>query len=906
MNSSTRFVGRALEMGRVGGLLDEVRAGHAAGVLIGGPAGVGKTRLLAEAARTAESREMTVASSACLPLTAALPFDAVVELLRQLRIPVRMPTGGSQHELFGQVISRFEVLAARDPLLLCVDDLQWSDAGTLELIHYCLARLRDLPIGWVLTARPGRGAELLAHRLDRAGLVDRIELGPLSSSETRVLAEELLGVDQVNEELVDVLLERAGGNPLLCEQLLQGLPVVGLEPGGEILPVLAELVPQGVIDAVAERVDRLSPVLREALGWAAVLPIPFTFLDLELVGGPEAAGSPEALAEAGFLISDRRSGWSFVHSVVRDAVYHALPEAERVRRHGIVADTLAEGPLERRAPQLAKAGRSDEAARAYLDLARAALDRGQGEDATRLYDQARELGVQAHDARLEHAALGGRVLGLLRSDLVDEARQEADEVRGLLRHSSGDGERLAFLVAYASALDNDAVDRLGAQAVLSEAEPLIGRAEGAALAEALTVRAMVLWKSENPASALRDAEQAAQLAGSIGSQALEVRADHALGVAVGITRSAQAAISVLEEVVGRARAAGMSAEEARLRLNLGYFFELVGDIEGQEAHTRRGLEIEGAPVALITLLHQNLGSARQDLGDLDGALAHTLAGQRLAARASQQIQARIAIALALVHAYRGELAAARRLLEEHSRRYSGMWDARAALTWGLLLEAEDSLAEALASFQRAAAASDDPVSVWGLAGVARTAVAIGEVAVAREGLTQLGQLAARWPFSHWHCAASRAWLAAAEGRTADAIADFDAAADACTEALPATRLRLQAARLAHDRERVTAVIGEFEHMGARREADRGRAMARELGIRPGRRHTRTGLLSDREQEVAQLVAAGRTNAEIGAALYISTRTVERHVGNILAKLGFRSRVQIAAEAAAGRLPGTRP
>jgi DNA-binding NarL/FixJ family response regulator len=74
-------------------------------------------------------------------------------------------------------------------------------------------------------------------------------------------------------------------------------------------------------------------------------------------------------------------------------------------------------------------------------------------------------------------------------------------------------------------------------------------------------------------------------------------------------------------------------------------------------------------------------------------------------------------------------------------------------------------------------------------------------------------------------------------------------------------------------------------------------------MRPGRHRRRGGVLTAREEEIAQLVAAGQTNPEIAAELYLSPRTVERHIGNILTKLGYRSRVQIAAEAAAGRLPG---
>jgi DNA-binding CsgD family transcriptional regulator len=91
-------------------------------------------------------------------------------------------------------------------------------------------------------------------------------------------------------------------------------------------------------------------------------------------------------------------------------------------------------------------------------------------------------------------------------------------------------------------------------------------------------------------------------------------------------------------------------------------------------------------------------------------------------------------------------------------------------------------------------------------------------------------------------------------------------------------------------------------MSAARAVDRASATARKLGIRPRRRGTSKDVLSVREQQVAHLVASGRTNSEIAATLYLSPRTVERHVGNILTKLRLRSRVQIAAEAAAGKLP----
>ena len=370
MPSSERLVGRAVELARLVGLVEEVRRGRAQGLLVVGAAGIGKTRLLAEAVQLATAQGVRAGSCACLPLTASLPFDAVLGLLRGFGEPIRLPAEGSSREVFGDVVARLEGLASAGPVLLCVDDLQWSDSATLELVHYCLARLTDLPIGWVLAARPDAEAGLLGHRLERAGLVDRIELKPLTLSETRVLTELIRGPRRVGDELTEVLFQRTNGNPLLCEQLLRSLPAEDPAAGGNWSSALGQLVPEGVIVATRERADQLTPALRQALEWATVLPAPFSSQELEVVAGRDAGDAPEALARAGFLATDGSGLWSFVHAIVRDAVYREIPERDRVRRHRRVADILAGGPVQRLAPQLVSAQQWHLAAGAYLRLGR--------------------------------------------------------------------------------------------------------------------------------------------------------------------------------------------------------------------------------------------------------------------------------------------------------------------------------------------------------------------------------------------------------------------------------------------------------------------------------------------------------------------------------------------------------
>ncbi|MGH2886849.1 MAG: AAA family ATPase, partial [Solirubrobacteraceae bacterium] len=274
MRGSSVLIGRASELGALNAMVEEARGGRARGLLVRGAPGVGKTRLLREAAAGASGRGIRVAQSGCLPLTTPLPFDAVLGLLRSLGEPLSAVVTESPRELFGVVVDRLERATVEGPLLLCLDDLQWSDGGTIDLVHYCLERLTDLPIAWLLAARPAAAVERLAHRLVRAGVLGHLELESLAPGDVRRLAGEILGDDRVSERLATVLYARTGGNPFLCEELLRALgdaaaPEDWSSRGtGEI----DRLVPGSVTESIEERVLRLRASARAALGWAAVLP----------------------------------------------------------------------------------------------------------------------------------------------------------------------------------------------------------------------------------------------------------------------------------------------------------------------------------------------------------------------------------------------------------------------------------------------------------------------------------------------------------------------------------------------------------------------------------------------------------------------------------------------------------
>ncbi len=906
MSATGVFVDRTAELARIADLLERAQEGRAGGLFLLGEPGVGKSRLLHEATRLAIERGVRVARASCLPLTTPLPLDPLTQLLRSIGESVGATVNGPSAERFWTIIERLEQTSVLGPVLLCLDDVQWSDTATMDLVHYCLARLSDLPLVWLLAARSSRSQSRLVHRLGRGGPLERVDLGPLSASETQQLAEALLGRSRVSEQTVELVYQRTGGNAFLCVELLRSLFRDDGDGGAKADPPggVEALVPASVRDAIDDRADRLPPTAREALDWAAILPAAFSFEELAAVAGPAAAAAPEELADAGFLVTDNDGRWSFAHSLIRDAVYQRMPKPERTWRHAVVADSFLDGPHERLAPQLEHAGRWKAAAVVYLALADSALTSGLGEDAAALYERSEKLAARDGDELLRRRASAGRVLARVHMGDIEEAHRAAAELRSELRANAGPEERLSFLSRFATALMivHGVFDVEGARDALEEAEPLIEQAHGGALADVLATRAWVLLRTGEATRALADAELAAELVEAEGDPALEARVLNALGVAVGIARSAVEGSAILERAAARAQEAGLSAEAGRAFLNLSILAADAGDTSEQEAQIRKGLAIEGLPASFTALLTSSLGDLEANRGRLDAALAHQLAALRLALRTGPHTRSRVACALAFVHVWRGELAAARRLLQAFELCPGSATDNRVTELWGLL-EEEGGAAEKALSHYLSGRGLDDPAKARCELGVVRTSVALGDGGRARMAAADLDRLGGRWPDCEWTREEARGWLAVVEGRTAEAAAAFLGASFQSPRAFDAARLRFEAARLADHRETLNAAIDEFDQMGAIHAGARARAAARGLGMRPTRRSPPAGALSAREHEIAQLVAVGRTNSEIAAALYLSRRTVERHVSNILAKLGYRSRVQIATDAAAGRLPG---
>src|SRR3954447_9655443 len=179
--------GRDAELAAIGAQLDRVRSGAGAVVLVEGEPGMGKTRLLAEAARVARRLAFRVGAGAAepaggvgelAPLMSAL-FDGPHPLLQRSGLRELHSLPEQRHWLLHDLQAMLERAALDGPLLISLDDLQWADSGTAAALRALPVRLADLPVAWIVAFRPGQGSAQLRsaiEHLDQSG-AERIVLG---------------------------------------------------------------------------------------------------------------------------------------------------------------------------------------------------------------------------------------------------------------------------------------------------------------------------------------------------------------------------------------------------------------------------------------------------------------------------------------------------------------------------------------------------------------------------------------------------------------------------------------------------------------------------------------------------------------------------------------------------------
>ena len=444
-----RLRSRQPQVDTLRGRLDELRAGHGSVVIVTGPAGVGKTTLLAEAVRLAADSGIVTLWGGGDPAAGAVPLGPILEALVSADQPPLDPA--RLHELSQSPDQRFWLLreiqealeqaARRAPLLVVVDDLQWADPATPGALVSLSRRLSTHQIGWLLATRPGEqpdAAQDAVARLESAG-ASEIRLGPLDETAVAQIARELLGGEP--DTALREVLGRVDGQPFLLTELLRGLTAEHLVTvdGGTARLDAGVRLPRRLVDSVVGQLARLTPPARDAVEMASVLGRSFSLDELAgLLGRPplDLRGEIREAIAAG-LLSEDGNRLGFRHDLVREAVDASLPKAVRrsMRRiavevmlqHGATAadvaclvmdvaepgDVASAGLLRRAAAQI---GRMSPAV--AVPLSRRALDlipRG-GPERGEAVVQAIDLLVQAG-----RAAEAAKLLTASESDLADSA-----------------------------------------------------------------------------------------------------------------------------------------------------------------------------------------------------------------------------------------------------------------------------------------------------------------------------------------------------------------------------------------------------------------------------------------------------------------------------------------------------
>jgi DNA-binding CsgD family transcriptional regulator/tetratricopeptide (TPR) repeat protein len=990
--SSSRLIGRALELAELEAALADAADERPSIVFLAGESGVGKSRLLAELERRATEGGALVLTGDCVDLgESELPYVPLVAALRPLARsgdpaltePVRAavapllpglvaaapeedsnfarsspetPPGDdratlpTQARLFEGLLSLLNALGEERPVLLLIEDMHWADRSTRAALAFLA---RSLVAERVLVVASYRPDELhrrhplrpLLAEVERNERARRITLQPLTRDELADQLTDILGA-RPEPDLLERLWTRSGGNPLYCEELL----AAGLDGRGA--------APDTLRDALMLRVEGLSEPAQEILRLVAVGQRTDHSL-LAQTSGLDERTLRDALREAvdsHILVADDDGRHRFRHALLREVVEDDLLPGERAALHLTLARALEQ--------------RVDEQASAVLTAAVAHHFAAAGEQPAAL-----EWSVHAATAA-ERVYAHGEARALLERalelwDRVPDAEQRAGEDHVGLLWRAGQA---------AQALGHPSRQLALYETALAELDPATDPHRASKMLEGI---ARAQRSVNRPKSSIETLERALELVEGADGKAGEARARLLAGLARGrmldgrFGDSVEAARSALDATI----AAGMRWAEGHARNTLGFSLAMTGEVEAGAEQLREAIRIarerddlpdlSDAYVNYSDMLHilgrsdearQVALEGREAIGDrrpiatmwLDCQLAEFAydtgdwaeSEKRLPnAQRWTGVHTRVNIGLRRAHLLlgRGDHDAARNVLAELGelaaessepqfvgpvailtaelrRREGNLEKARAAIDHGL----------DLMEFCTDDAARVSAVAAWGVsveADAAQRARDLGdgeaETAAVRRVDDLLSRVAAAAirtrPIECALLLSARAEAGRAGGRPDPSA--FARAAKAYLDVgrpEPAAVMRWREAEAhvaAGDREAATEAACAAEETAVRLGAGWLRGEVEGLAARarlviaaeppdeePAEPEDDDGFgLTSRERQVLALVAAGATNREIGAQLYMAEKTASVHVSRILSKLNVRSRTEAAAVAYRHRL-----
>jgi DNA-binding CsgD family transcriptional regulator len=871
-------------------------------LVLEGEAGIGKSTLWLEGVDIARARGLRVLVSRPAEAERALAHvglgdlleDVLDDALPALAAPRRRALGIAMlrdDASGGPVDHRAVALAVHDvlqqlgedePVVVAVDDVQWLDASSSAALSFALRRLPASHVLVLLARRPADGSH--PSRLEDAlptGRVRRVPVGPLSVGALHRLLGDRLGTSFARQTSLRIR-EQSGGNPFFAIELAGAL-------SRDLGPLDPLPVPKTLEALLGARLAGLPGSTLEALAFAAALgTLPESLLERAGIDGHVLQPAVDA------YVIDRTDGTiRFTHPLLASVLYRDLGDGRR-RVHASIA-RLSDDPLVRaRHLALSKDGPDADVATVLDEAANRAFEHGAVAASAELVEHALRL-TPADDS----TARSRRTLAAARAHHVagewTRARAMATDLLAQTEIRSWRAD--AFTLLAELSVDKVAVDELLHEALREATSPAVQSAihcrlawatrfdggydhaaaaldlaerlhDAGLLARAGAVHAVLDWFA-GTAQTQRDlAALIPHLSGSLGGERLVQEATLAMVNTLAPVSTRGRARALLE----REYAEWLERDEprsARALWGLAWLEFWAGSWELAAGYADRAHLISSQYGYEVPQDHLPIAVVAVHRGQLELARVHSERGLALGYEQYGFHPPQHLGVLGLVALWSGDLAAALDRFGEADRRAATLGWGEPSVRWWtpdhveLLLE-QGRVGDAVAVLDGWAADAARTARAWSLAGVTRcrglVAAANGDVPGALE---LLGQAIAE------HAEVGDP-LGIARARLALGV------------------VRRRARQKTPARAATTAAREGFESLGATCWAERARA---ELGQIGGR--TRQEGLTPAERRVASLVADGKTNREIATALFLSERTVASHLTHIYAKLGVRSRTELA-------------
>jgi len=910
------LVGRAGECVRIDELLGDARGGRGRAIVVCGEPGIGKTALLEYT--IASARDFKVLRTVGNEAERELPFAALQQLCAHgfsdlsrlpepqrdaLRVTFGLDAGAPPDRLLVSlaVLSLFSHLADEHrPLLCVVDDTQWLDRESAQVLAFVARRLATESIALAFGSR---------EITDVMRGLPTLEVGELDRDASLTLLRSVLP-DRVDENVLERVVAEARGNPLALLELPRGLPV-GKLYGGFALPVSVPMA--GRIEAsFRRRLAALPSQSRRLLLVAAAEPTgdpALVWRAAELLGVTDSAA--EAVADDGLL--DMNTRVTFRHPLVRSAIYHAATREElRDAHRALAAATDPALDPDRRAWHLAQATShpDDDVAAELEQSAGRAQARGGLAAAAAFLERSAELTVEPapRASRALVAAEAKRQAGSLddalalaaiaeRGPLDDSQRAQLDVLRARVSFGSERGSDAPTLLLRAA-------QRLEPIDVTQARDTYLDALTAALFAGRLATETNV-----------HDVAKLA-LAAPRPERTTRVVDDLLDGLALLITEGPAAGTPVVQRAVDTFCRSDISDNE-RLRWSWlgGQAAAFIWDYDSWDVLTARQVQIArdaGALTDMPITLSLRAG-VHLFAGELNAAASLV---DRIDALADATDARTAPYAAVLLAALQGRERHARELIDANAKELASIGEGNGvSLTQWATAALYNGLARYDDAFSAAAAVLEDPddlafgpfAAVELVEAASRTGRA--DAAMAALGRLEAGTSASGKPWGEAIAARSRALLSegdAAESRYRDAIERLTPTAlhlDLGRTRLVYGEWLRRARRNVEAREQLRLAHGLFSDFGMQGFAERARVELRATGEHARVRSVETiNDLTPQEAQISHLVAGGATNSEIAAQLFITQRTVEYHLHKVFRKVGVKSRTQLARHVLETKVP----